>query len=103
MVATPARAFAATWRNDKGDVVATTSAKTMCLWPRLPWRIRFSRDGFEGVIPCRECPGCLELERQRLAARLHERYCAQAEELRDKGDVTHPRRRPVVRDRLPQL
>src|SRR5258705_1886810 len=46
----------------------------MCLWPRLPWRIRFHRDGFEGVVPCRECPGCLELERQRLAARLHEKY-----------------------------
>src|SRR5258707_15134517 len=74
MVATPARAFAATWRNDKGDVVGTTSAKTMCLWPRLPWRIRFHRDGFEGVVPCRECPGCLELERLRLAERLNKRY-----------------------------
>jgi hypothetical protein len=69
-----ARAFAATWRNERGDVVATTSARSMCLWPRLPWRIRFSRDGFEGVIPCRECPGCLELERMRLESRLLEKY-----------------------------
>lgn len=67
----PGRAFAATWRDLAGDVVATTSAHTMCLWPRLPWRIRFYRDGWEGVIPCRECPGCLELERLRLAERLH--------------------------------
>jgi hypothetical protein len=71
---TPARALAATWRNENGDVVGTTSAKTMCLWPRLPWRIRFHRDGFEGVVPCRECPGCLELERLRLAERLHKKY-----------------------------
>ena len=71
---TPARAFAATWRNPQGEVVATTSARSMCLWPRLPWRIRFHRDGFEGVIPCRECPGCLELERQRLSSRLDEKY-----------------------------
>ena len=72
----PARAFAATWRDARGDVVSTTSARSMCLWPRLPWRIRFHRDGFEGVVPCRECPGCLELERQRLSLRLHEKYQA---------------------------
>jgi len=68
------RAFAATWRNEQGDVVGTTSAKSMCLWPRLPWRIRFHRDGFEGVVPCGECPGCLELQRMRLAERLHAKY-----------------------------
>lgn len=68
------RAFAATWRDERGDVVATTHAGTMCLWPRLPWRLRFSREGFAGVIPCRECPGCLEFERSRLAERLHAKY-----------------------------
>ena len=68
------RAFAATWRDQRGKVVATTYAGTMCLWPRLPWRLRFSGEGFEGVIPCRECPGCLEFERSRLAERLHAKY-----------------------------
>ena len=70
------RAFAATWRDTRGEVVATTYAGTMCLWPRLPWRLRFSGEGFEGVIPCRECPGCLEFERSRLAERLHAKYGA---------------------------
>lgn len=70
----PGRAFAATWRNEQGEVVGTTTAKSMCLWPRLPWRIRFHRDGFEGVVPCGECPGCLELQRMRLAERLHQKY-----------------------------
>ncbi len=100
---TPARAFAATWRNDKGDVVATTSARTMCLWPRLPWRIRFYRDGWEGVIPCRECPGCLELERTRLAERLQEKYGAKAEQLRLKSKVTARVAPDAGRAPLPQL
>ena len=73
------RAFAATWRDERGEVVATTSAHTMCLWPRLPWRIRFWREGFEGVVPCGECPGCLELQRLRLAERLHAKYGAHDE------------------------
>jgi hypothetical protein len=46
----------------------------MCLWPRKPWRIRIARDGFEHVIRCGECPGCLEFERRRLAGRLHAKY-----------------------------
>lgn len=48
----------------------------MCLWPRKPWRIRIQRDGFEHVIRCGECPGCLEFERRRLAERLHAKYGA---------------------------
>lgn len=71
---TQGRAFAATWKDERGETIATTSAKSMCLWPRLPWRLRFSGEGFAGVIPCRECPGCLELERMRLAERLHTKY-----------------------------
>ncbi len=46
----------------------------MCLWPRKPWRIRITREGFEHVIRCGECPGCLEFERRRLAERLHKKY-----------------------------
>ena len=34
-----------------------------------------------GVIPCRECPGCLEFERSRLAERLHAKYGAYYEQL----------------------
>ena len=70
------RAFAATWRDEKGAVVGTTYGGTMCLWPRKPWRIRFSGEGFEGVIRCGECPGCLEFDRRRLMDRLHTRYRA---------------------------
>jgi len=68
------RAFAATWRDEQGAVVGTTFGGTMCMWPTKPWRIRFSGDGFEGVIRCGECPGCLEFDRRRLAERLKERY-----------------------------
>ena len=71
---TPGRAFAATWRNESGDVVGTTFGGTMCFWPRKPWRIRIARDGFEHVIRCGECPGCLEFDRRRLAGRLHAKY-----------------------------
>lgn len=71
---TPARAFAATWRNDSGQVVGTTFGGTMCWFPRKPWRLRIERDGFEHIVRCGECPGCLEFERRRLADRLHARY-----------------------------
>jgi hypothetical protein len=72
--ATLRAAFAATWRNEQGDVVGTTYGGTMCLWPRKPWRIRITRDGFEHVIRCGECPGCLEFERRRLGERLYHKY-----------------------------
>ena len=71
---TPGAAFAATWRNEQGAVVGTTYGGTMCLWPRKPWRIRITREGFEHVIRCGECPGCLEFERRRLADRLQSKY-----------------------------
>jgi len=71
---TPARAFAATWRNDSNQVVGTTFGGTMCWFPRKPWRLRIERDGFEHVIRCGECPGCLEFERRRLADRLNAKY-----------------------------
>ena len=48
----------------------------MCLWPVKPWRIRFHKDGFEGVMRCRECPGCLEFDRRRMADRLQQKYKA---------------------------
>jgi hypothetical protein len=70
----PGTAFAATWRDEQGAIVGTTYGGTMCLWPVKPWRIRFHRDGFEGVMRCRECPGCLELDRRRMADRLQAKY-----------------------------
>ena len=69
-----ARDFAATWREADGDVVASTWGGTMCWFPRKPWRLRLVREGFEHVIRCGECPGCLELDRRRLSARLEARY-----------------------------
>lgn len=67
-------AFAATWRNDRGEVVGSTWGGTMCWWPVKPWRIKIARDGFEHVIRCGECPGCLEFDRRRLASRLWNKY-----------------------------
>jgi hypothetical protein len=79
--ATPGAAFAATWRDERGEVVGTTFGGTMCLWPRKPWRIRITNGDFEHVIRCGECPGCLEFERRRLAERLHRKYGLKPEEL----------------------
>ena len=69
-----ARDFAATWREADGEVVASTWGGTMCWFPRKPWRLRLVREGFEHVIRCGECPGCLELDRRRLSERLEARY-----------------------------
>src|SRR5271166_2960573 len=53
----------------------------MCWFPRKPWRLRIEREGFEHVIRCSECPGCLEFERRRLADRFAARYGAKGGEL----------------------
>lgn len=75
----------------------------MCLWPVKPWRIRFHRDGFEGVMRCRECPGCLEFDRRRMADRLNQKYGAPKEGLSDAqtGRMTHAQRASA--SQLPQL
>src|SRR5574340_396541 len=73
-----AQAFAAKWVvEETGEVVGYTYARSCCHQPRKPWAIKFSGDGFEGVIPCGECPGCLELARRRLARRLVAKYGAE--------------------------
>jgi len=70
-----AQAFAATWRRpETGEIVGTTWGGTMCWWPRRPWAMKFAGEGFEGPLPCGECPGCLEFDRRRLADRLHAKY-----------------------------
>jgi hypothetical protein len=78
-------AFAATWRDVDNQMVATTWGGTMCWFPRLPWRLRIAREGFEHVVRCGECPGCLEFERRRLADRLAQKYGAQDPRLGRKG------------------
>lgn len=67
-------AFAATWRNQEGDVVGTAFGGTMCWMPRKPWTLRIVREGYAHIVRCGECPGCLEFERRRLAARLVAQY-----------------------------
>jgi len=71
---TSGRAFAATWRDERGETAGTTYGGTMCWFPVKPWRIKIVRDGYEHIVRCRECPGCLEFERRRLAERLHAKY-----------------------------
>ena len=46
----------------------------MCWFPVKPWRLKIARDGFEHIVRCRECPGCLEYDRRVLAERLHQKY-----------------------------
>lgn len=75
-------AFAATWRNQEGDVVGTAFGGTMCWLPRKPWTLRIVREGYAHIVRCGECPGCLEFERRRLAGRLTEKYGAKREEAR---------------------
>lgn len=66
--------FAATWRNPKGEIVGSTFGGTMCWMPLKPWSLRISREGWTGIVPCGECPGCLEFYRRRLADRLNAKY-----------------------------
>jgi hypothetical protein len=65
---------AATWRDLSSGPIATTDARTMCYFPRRPGRLRAVRDGFTSVLRCRDCPGCYEFDRRRLAARLQAHY-----------------------------
>lgn len=99
-----ARAFAGTWRDEaSGEVVATTWSGTICWFPRKPWALKISRDGFDHVIRCGECPGCLEFDRRRLADRLCARYRAKLR----KGDtgpkIAIPGREPSADQQVPLL
>lgn len=68
--------LAATWRNQAGEIVSSTFGGTMCLMPRMPWSLRIEREGDTLIVPCGECPGCLEFYRRRLGDRLHAKYGA---------------------------
>ena len=66
--------IAGTWRDPSSVPIATTDARTMCYFPLRPGRLRAVRDGFAVPLRCRDCPGCFELDRRRLAARLQAHY-----------------------------
>jgi len=75
VVESTARAFAGTWRDEAtGEIRGYSFGGTICWFPRKPWALKISRDGFDHVIRCGECPGCLEFDRRRLADRLVARY-----------------------------
>ena len=70
----PNTAFAATWRDPQGEIVGTTYGGTMCEAPRGPNILRLGRGDWTIVARCRECRGCIEFERRRLADRLIAKY-----------------------------
>lgn len=75
-------AFAATWRDQSGEVVGQTYGGTMCWSPRNGGGLRVETDGYVHVVRCRECPGCMEFERRRLATRLHDQYSSKTMRVR---------------------
>lgn len=68
---------AATFRDAEGRVVGTTWGGTWCWHPINPSKYAtVSEDGEDvHIIRCRECPGCLELDRRLLADRLMATFC----------------------------
>lgn len=69
------RPKAATWRDERGQVVDAISASTMCWSPRVFGNLRaVGEDGFSTILPCYKCPGCRELERLVLAKRLQQHF-----------------------------
>ena len=72
---TEARAFGATWRDEvTGEIVGTAFGGTVCWFPRKPWTLKLGDPDWEFPPRCRECPGCLELDRRYLADRLKAKY-----------------------------
>ena len=99
-----AQAFAATWRKpETGEIVGTTWGGTMCWWPRRPWAMKFAGDGFEGIVRCGECPGCLEFDRRRLADRLQAKYGAKDEQVRAISGRARTQRPAVSADESSSL
>ncbi len=60
--------FDAPLKNQAGDVVGAIWGGTVCWYPRKPSKFAsIGQDGAESTLRCRECPGCREFERIRLA------------------------------------
>lgn len=66
--------LAATWRDQDDRIVGQAFGGTMCWMPRKPWSLRIIAEDYTHVVPCGECPGCLEFYRRRLADRLKSKY-----------------------------
>lgn len=71
-------AFTATWRDQENRILGQAHGGTMCWSPRLPWRLRVTAEDIDLIVPCGECPGCLEFYRRRLAGRLSSKYVESA-------------------------
>jgi hypothetical protein len=74
-------AYGARWSDSQGQIVGVTHAGSMCWRPRLPRRLRIASVDFEHVVPCRDCPGCLEFYRRRQQIRLTKLYPKKRETL----------------------
>jgi hypothetical protein len=74
---------AATFRDAAGEVIATTWGGTWCWHPLNPTKwATTSEDGEDAhIIRCRECPGCLELDRRELADRLEATFKEEVDNL----------------------
>ena len=74
---------AATFRNTAGEVIATTWGGTWCWHPLNPTKwATTSEDGEDAhIIRCRQCPGCLELDRRVLADRLEATFKEEVEDI----------------------
>ena len=64
--------YAAAWRDDQGELVASVYGGTTCEAPVDPRNLAAkSADGnFESALPCRKCGGCRRFQRMRLQSRL---------------------------------
>ena len=74
---------AATFRDAAGEVIATTWGGTWCWHPLNPTKwATTSEDGEDAhIIRCRQCPGCLELDRRELADRLEATFKEEVDKL----------------------
>jgi hypothetical protein len=71
--------YAAILRDESGEIIGTTYGCAQCHTPKRSKRGRHrfaavDADGSETIIRCGDCPGCRELDRQRLAQRLVEHF-----------------------------
>jgi hypothetical protein len=74
---------AVTFRDATGEVIATTWGGTWCWHPLNPTKwATTSEDGEDAhIIRCRQCPGCLELDRRELADRLEATFKEEVDNL----------------------
>lgn len=95
-------ARAALLRDSSGRIVGTTYGGTACWFPKRPSRFAAvdSAGDDATVIRCGWCPGCRELDRQRLAQRLVEHFKEYDGEIWIVTIRTHSQTRRFVRPSL---